>query len=142
MRGILILIVVALVVVGVIGYERDWFNFSARAHEGQVEIKAGVNDEQWRIDRDKYRREAETRLAEMSKKLDELKAKESKAAGDARTALKQTADELNKKCQAAQRELRELGDAGREHWEAVRNKLGQAMDDLKTGFEKAASHFR
>lgn len=88
-----------------------------------------------------YQKKLESQFAELSKKIDELKAKAKTAKQNVTAKWEDTMSELKKKQEATEKKLPELRSATTKAWGDVKAGLDTAMDDLKKTYEKAKSHF-
>lgn len=93
------------------------------------------------LQKQEYRKKMESELGELSKRIDELKAKAKTAKQDAAAKLEGTIAELKKKQEAAEKRLPELGSATSKAWGEVKGGADKAMDELKKAYESAKSHF-
>lgn len=85
--------------------------------------------------RDEYVREMSKRLDELDAKNEELKGRAAKAEGQAKKDLEKKLDEAKVKRDAAAKKLDELKEAGADRWEKVKEGVGSAFDDLKKVFD-------
>ncbi len=88
-----------------------------------------------------YQKKMESELAELSKRIDELKGKAKTAKQEAAAKLEGTIAELKKKQEAAEKQLPEVGSATSKAWVEVKAGADKAMDELKKAYESAKSHF-
>ena len=85
--------------------------------------------------KEEYKQRAQAALDELNQKIDDLKAK-AKDAGAAATAQFDR-EELESKRDAAQRKLTELKDAASETWKTAKDRMEQALEDLKKAYERS-----
>lgn len=152
MRVFIVIVLLVAVGIGITGFVRGWFGFSTSPDEENTNVTFKVDNEKWKKDRDAvlgvfhtsrdtFQKQAETRLDGMDKALDELKVKAKTAAAETKAPMDQAIVELGKQSQAARSELKELGAATPETYEALKTRLNVAMEDLRVGLEKAAARF-
>lgn len=142
MRGFIAFLAVVAILGLFVGYERGWFQLTSSSNEDRTRFEVQVDKDQWRKDRDAFVNQAQKRLDDMDRQLNDLKSREARADGATRTRIQQAIHDLNQKQQAAREELRELGRSAQDGWAAAKTKLGQALDDLKNGIDRAASRFQ
>jgi len=92
-------------------------------------------------EKQEYQKLIESQLADLSKKIEDLKAKAVNAKKDAMAALESQIADLKKKQEAAQQKLSELGSVTSKAWGEVKSGLDKAMDELKKAYEGARSKF-
>ena len=89
-----------------------------------------------------YKKEAQAKLDDLSKKIGELQKKAETAKGDAAAKYQETIASLTKQTDAARQRLQELGSAGSAAWDQVKQGLDKAVGDLQKAYEDAASKFK
>jgi hypothetical protein len=142
MKGFLVVLVIAAVAIGAIGFTQGWFKGSTTTTPDKIDVTGTVDKDKWRQDRDAFHKQAEARLKDLDRSMDELKTKSKNATGEAKVQYDEAMTALSKQAAAAREDMRELGSATQERWESVKTRLSASLDDLKTGFERAASRFK
>jgi septal ring factor EnvC (AmiA/AmiB activator) len=150
MRAFIVLVLLLAVGIAITGFALGWFSFSTSSNDGKSGLTVTVDPNKikqsrdsvlgmFHASRDTFQKQTETRLQGMDRNLDELKAKSKTASAETKEQLNQSIDDLGNKMQVARAELKELGTATQEGYEAVKTRLSASMEDLKRGFEKAGS---
>jgi hypothetical protein len=81
---------------------------------------------------DKHAAEAmEARLAEMSKRIKELKARLGTVQGEVRAELERRIEAVAGGQEAQRQRLQQLKDAGLDRWDDLEKQAGQAWEDLE-----------
>jgi DNA-binding transcriptional regulator GbsR (MarR family) len=88
-----------------------------------------------------FREQAEARLAEYEKNIDQLQAKAEKLEGDAKAKAEQQLTQLRQKRDAAAEKLKELGSSGGNAWEQIKSGVEAALEDLGNTYQKVAAEF-
>ncbi|HBL23633.1 MAG TPA: hypothetical protein DDZ40_05910 [Deltaproteobacteria bacterium] len=91
---------------------------------------------------DEYRKQAEAKLKDYDKKIDELQARAEKMKKEARAEFDEQMSELKKKREAASKKQEELQTASGKAWEDVKSGLDSAMDDMEKAYREAAARFK
>lgn len=91
---------------------------------------------------DEYRKQAEAKLKDYDKKIDELQARAEKMKKEARAEFDEQMSELKKKREAASKKLEELQTASGKAWEDAKSGLDSVMDDMEKAYREAASRFK
>jgi peptidoglycan hydrolase CwlO-like protein len=85
-----------------------------------------------------YLQKAKARLKELQAEVDKLKAKASVASGEIQRELTVKMESLDNKIEQGKGKLDELGTAGDEAWESLKNGLESAWDSVNNSFNDAA----
>ena len=101
----------------------------------KVESNAGVK-------KDEYVKKMKETLADLSKKIENLKVKAKDAKGEAATKMNAALAELKTKQEAASKKLKEFGKDTSSAWSALKSRLDKAMGDLKNAYDNAAQKFK
>jgi hypothetical protein len=117
----------------------SWLQSFTSATDQKTDITVTV--EEMRKDRDEFQRQAETRFKAMDRNLDELKAKAKHGRAVTKEQMNEAIDALKAKTEAARAELRALGAAPQERWDALKTGLNASLEELKDGFDRAFSRF-
>jgi hypothetical protein len=88
----------------------------------------------------KQKMEAELELAQA--KLDQFKAKAKSSAADARIKYTKQVDELEQKVAATRVRLKELGEAGDDAWEQLKDGVESAWGALSAAIRDAVAKFK
>lgn len=153
MRAFVVFVLLLAVGIGIAGFAFGWFAFSSSPNDGKRDLTVTIDPNKVKHDRDtvlglfhtsraEYQKQTETRLQGMDRSLDELKAKAKTAGAATKTQLNEAIDELGKKTQVAREELKELGAATQEGYDAIKTRLSASMEALKDGYDKAGSRFQ
>ena len=93
-------------------------------------------------ERQEIQRKAEAQLAELGKRIKELKARVEKVGDKAKGELNELTKELDKKMVAAKQQLEKFKSASAQAWKDAKSKLAAAMDDLEKSYERASERIR
>ncbi|MGB8992210.1 MAG: hypothetical protein WCD80_09155 [Desulfobaccales bacterium] len=89
---------------------------------------------------DRHAAEAmEARLAEMSERIKELKARLGTVQGEVKAELERRIDALAGGHEAQRQRLHRLKDAGLERWDELQEQAGQAWEDLEESLQDLAA---
>ena len=88
-----------------------------------------------------FREQAETKLAEYEKDIDQLQAKAEAMGEDAKAKAEQQLTALRQKRDAVSEKLKELGSSSGNAWERLKSGVEAAMDDLADSYKKASAEF-
>jgi hypothetical protein len=91
---------------------------------------------------DAYKQKLGTQLKEWSAQITLLEAKAANAAADVKVKAAEELHELRAKQRAASMKMKELGKAGGEAWEQVKESADKIWAELKTGVANAQSRFK
>jgi hypothetical protein len=165
MRAFIVIVLLLAVGIGITGFALGWFTFSTAPNEEKRDLTLTVDPEKMKKDRDaftalfykktdatptvegktdraEFQKQAETRLTAMDRNLDDLKVKAKTAGSETKDAMNREIGDLNQRTEAAREELKELRSASHERYESMRTRVETALNELKDGFEKAASRFQ
>ncbi len=87
-----------------------------------------------------FQKKMEAELADLSKRISELKTKADTAKQEASASLEAKIAELKRKQQDLQNKLPELKAATSSAWEKVKTQVDAGMEDLKRAYEGTKSH--
>jgi hypothetical protein len=88
-----------------------------------------------------FEKQAETRLAEYEKDIDQLQAKAQKLEGDAKVKAEQQLTALRQKRDQVSEKIKELGSSSADAWQNIKSGIDAAMEELGNAFKKAADEF-
>ncbi len=88
-----------------------------------------------------FREQAEARLAEYKKEIDQLQDKAEKLEGDAKAKAEQHVTTLRQKQDEVSEKLKELGSSGESAWEQIKSGIEAGLEDLGKAYKKAAAEF-
>ncbi len=88
-----------------------------------------------------FREQAETKLAEYKKDIDQLQAKAEELGGDAKAKVKQQLTALRQKHDEVTEKLQELSSSSGDAWEQIKSGINAAMEDLGNAYKKAVAEF-
>jgi hypothetical protein len=91
---------------------------------------------------DAYRQKLGAQLKEWSAQINLLEAKVENAAAEVKVKGAEELRELRAKQRAASEKMKELGKAGGEAWEQVKESADKIWAELKTGVANAQSKFK
>jgi hypothetical protein len=91
---------------------------------------------------DAYKQKLGAQLKEWSAQINLLEAKAANAAADVKVKAAEELRELRAKQRAAAGKMKELGKAGAEAWDQVRESADKIWAELKTGVANAQSKFK
>ena len=89
-----------------------------------------------------YKQKLGAQLKEWSAQINLLEAKAENAAADVKVKAAEELRELRAKQRAAAEKMKELGKAGAEAWDQVRESADKIWAELKTGVANAQSKFK
>jgi peptidoglycan hydrolase CwlO-like protein len=92
-------------------------------------------------EKEEYQKRIESQLADLSKKIDELKEKAKIAKDDVAVKLQAQIEALKKQQQVADEKLNELRSSTSKAWDQVKTGADKALEDLKKAYEAARSYF-
>jgi exopolysaccharide biosynthesis protein len=136
-----VVVILAVAVVG-LGFYRGWFSAESKTGSTGTEVAVNVDHEKFKNDKEQYQKKAEARLKELDAQLEKLTAKSSDATGDTKTQLEKDIETLKGKKEIARKKLGEIQEASAEKWEDFKLGMESTFDDLKKGFDSAASKFK
>lgn len=87
-----------------------------------------------------YKRKAREKFDELGKKIYELEAKAKKAGPETKADVRKEMDELWEKRAVLQINMEKLEASNKGNWEAAKQKVDAAMDQLEKAYHKARSH--
>lgn len=87
-----------------------------------------------------FQRKAHEELAVVQKQIGALREKGHEVSTATRAELQKSINELEKKKDAAKRELEQLKTVTDSKWAAMKANVSSALDDLKSSYQKAVSH--
>ncbi len=93
-------------------------------------------------DKDLYQKKMQAKLDEWVAEVDKLKAKASGASADAQLSMNKHIRELEKNIEEGKLKILELGKAGEEVWDAVKDGMESAWDSLMSAVSDTASKFK
>ena len=88
-----------------------------------------------------FQQEAETKLAEYKKGIDQLQSKAENLEGDAKAKAEQQLTALRQKRDALSEKLTDLSSSGANAWEQIKSGVDAALEDLEDAYQKAAAEF-
>lgn len=153
MRAVIVILVLVAVGIGITGIVLGWFTFSTAPNEDKRDITLTVDSKKIKKDQDAFvglfrqnradfQKQAETRLTAMDRNLDDLKVKAKIAGSETKDAMDKEIGDLNQRTEAAREEVKELRTASQERYESMRTRVDASLNELKDGFDKAASRFQ
>lgn len=86
-----------------------------------------------------FQRKAQEELAVVHKQIGTLREKGHEVSAATRAELQKSIDELEKKKDAAKRELEQLRMVTDSKWAAMKTNVNSALEDLKSSYQKALS---
>jgi hypothetical protein len=117
----------------------SWCQSFTSATDQKREITATVAE--MKKERHEFQQQAETRFKAMDLNLAELRAKAKQGRAVTKEQMNEAIDVLKAKTEAARAELRALGAAPQERWDALKTGLNASLEELKDGFDRAFSRF-
>ncbi len=84
----------------------------------------------------------EARLAEMGKRIDELKSRLGTVTGEVKGELERRIDAAYADQEAQRRRLQQLKDQGLEHWDTLRDQAGKAWNGLEKSLQDLAARLK
>jgi len=92
--------------------------------------------------KEEYQKKAEAELADLGKRIGELKDKAAEAKGDALTALEARIAELKGKQKAAEDRLKDLRASSAQAWQDMKTGLDGALNELRKTYDSVLKHFK
>jgi DNA repair exonuclease SbcCD ATPase subunit len=93
-------------------------------------------------ERQEIQRKAEARLAELGKRIKELKTRVEKEGDKAKGELNELTKELDEKMAAAKQQLEKFKSASAQTWKDAKSKITAVMDDLEKSYDRASERIR
>ena len=84
----------------------------------------------------------EARLAEMGKRIDELKNRLGMVTGEVKAELERRIDAAYADQEAQRQRLHRLKDQGLEHWDTLKDQAGKAWSDLEKSLQDLAARLK
>jgi len=84
----------------------------------------------------------EARLAEMGKRIDELKSRLGTVSGEVKAELERRIDTAYTAQEEQRQRLHRLKDRGLEQWDSLRDQAGKAWNGLEKSLQDLASRFK
>jgi predicted nucleic acid-binding Zn-ribbon protein len=84
----------------------------------------------------------EARLAEMGKRIDELKSKLGTVTGEVKAELERRIDAAYAGQEEQRQRLQQLKDKGLEQWDTLKDSAGKAWNGLEKSLQDLASRFK
>ena len=84
----------------------------------------------------------EARLAEMGKRIDELKSRLGTVTGEVKAELERRIDAAYAGQEEQRQRLHKLKDQGLEHWDTLKDQAGKAWNDLEKSLHDLASRLK
>ena len=88
-----------------------------------------------------FREQAEARLSEYEKEIDQLQATALKMRGDMKAKAEQQLTQLRQKRDTVSEKMKELGSSSDGAWEQIKTGIEAALEDLGNSYKKAAAEF-
>ena len=89
-----------------------------------------------------FKRKAKEKIAELDKKIGELEVKAKEAGSKAKAEGKKGLQELRGKRAVLKKDMEKLEASGKKTWEAAKQKVNDALDDLEKTYDKVVSYFK
>jgi len=89
-----------------------------------------------------YSKQIQSKIDDLSKRIDELKLKGKDARGEALTRMESALSTLKAKQEEVQKQLKEVGSATSAAWSDARKGLDKAVGELQRAYEDATKHFK
>jgi len=84
----------------------------------------------------------EARLAEMGKRIDELKVRLGMVTGEVKAELERRIDAAYADHEAQRQRLQQLKDQGLEHWDTLKDQAGKAWNGLEKSLQDLAARLK
>jgi hypothetical protein len=92
--------------------------------------------------KDAYKKKAEAELEIAQAKVAEFKARSKNISADNRIKYEKHLDELKHAVDASKARMKELGNAGEDNWEKLKEGFEKAFNELKEGIRKMTEKFK
>jgi hypothetical protein len=103
---------------------------------GGTNVTTGFSEE-----KKEFKTKTKEKVAELDGKIDELEIKAKKEGSKVKAEARKGLRELKKKRVGLKKDLRKLNAAGEKTWDAAKQKVNDAMDDLQKTYDKVLSYF-
>jgi F0F1-type ATP synthase membrane subunit b/b' len=113
-------------------------SFRAATSGLNTEAKAAASAGQ----KERYQKQVEAKLRQLDREIAALKANAPQEGRQLRRQFIQQMAELDKKREAAQRQLEKFESTGQQAWQDAKPELDAAVKDLATAYARAASDFK
>jgi peptidoglycan hydrolase CwlO-like protein len=112
------------------------FVSKVQAEEGRTAVKQGYHE------KEEFKQQAKERLAEFDRKINELEVKAKETGSKTKAEVKKGLRELKTKRAALKKNMERLEASSERTWEAAKQKVNMAMDDLERTYDKVRNYFR
>jgi len=122
-----VLLVVGLALAfGLLGYWRGWYHIS---NDGKVDVQ--VDQAKFGQDKDEFRKTAGDKVRTMKDEVADLWRKSEGLKGEDKAQTQKELDELTRKRDRLEEQLRELNDAGPDRFQSLNDDVSKSLDDVR-----------
>jgi chromosome segregation ATPase len=131
MKKFLIFVLVLVVAVGALGYWRGWFTVTK---DGKVDVQ--VDQAKLKQDKETFSKTASEKTKSLKVQVAGLWKKSEGLTGDDKARAQKELDELTKKHDRLEQQIRELDDAGPDRFESIKQDLAKNLDEVEKKIEE------
>ncbi len=131
MKKFLIVVLVLIVAVGALGYWRGWFTVTK---DGKVDVQ--VDQAKLKQDKEAFSKTAGEKTKSLKEQVAGLWKKSEGLTGDDKAQAQKELDELTKKHERLEQQIRELDDAGPDRFESIEQDLAKNLDEVEKKIEE------
>lgn len=131
MKRFVVFVLVLVVAVGALGYWRGWFDVT---NEGKVQVK--VDSAKFNQDKEAFGKTVSEKAKTTKEQVAKLWKKAEGLRGDDKASLEKELAELEKKHERLEKQLRELGEAGADKFEGIKQDLSKSLDEVEKKIEE------
>jgi predicted transcriptional regulator len=133
MKKLLVVVLVLVVAVGALGYWRGWFTVTK---DGKVDVQ--VDPAKFKQDREAFSKTVGEKTKSMKDQVASLWKKTEGLTGDDKTQAQKELDELIKKHDRLEQQLKELEVAGHDRFESIKQDLSKTLEEVEKKTEELA----
>jgi TolA-binding protein len=130
MKKFLIVVLVLIVAVSALGYWRGWFSVTK---DGKVDDQ--VDQAKLKQDKEAFSKTASEKTKSLKEQVANLWKKSEGLTGDDKAQAQKELDELTKKHERLEQQIKELDDAGPDRFESIKQDLAKNLDEVEKKIE-------
>lgn len=131
MKKLLVVALVLLVGTAALGYRQGWFSVTK---EGKVDLQ--VDPAKFEQDKKSFSKTAGEKAKLMKDKVASLWKKSEGLTGDDKAHAQKELGELEKKHDRLEKQIKELGDAGHDKFDGIKQDLSKALEEVEQKIEE------
>jgi DNA anti-recombination protein RmuC len=125
MKRLMILVLVLVVAVGALGYWREWFSFTKEGNHVQTDAA------KFKQDKEDFSKSVGDKAKAMKDQLASLWKKSEGLTGTGKDHAQKELEELKKKHDRLEQQLKELEDAGQDRFGSIKQDLSKSLDEVE-----------